>query len=196
MDITEIIRQKKNDLQKQKCSFTSISTCENDIAAKYGSVKEIMLANTPAMQMQIGDDEDLCHFGDFPTLFDLKNGYQGRTDIAWLMIQITDLSEYCGCKWKLTSQQIEQCAAVICGQFGWLKITEIMRFCWLFKAGKYGKFYGNVDPMVITTALRTFIRDRADIIDHHESEINFAKIREGAKDGISYDEYLKLKGKQ
>ena len=43
-----------------------------------------------------------------------------------------------------------------------MKLPELMLFFQQFKAGKYGRFYGSVDPMVITTALQEFLRFRAE----------------------------------
>lgn len=45
-----------------------------------------------------------------------------------------------------------------------------MLFFWWFKAGRYGRFYGAVDAMVITTALRQFLKDRRDNLARIENE--------------------------
>lgn len=45
-----------------------------------------------------------------------------------------------------------------------------MLFFHRFKAGRYGRFYGSVDPLVITTALREFLRDRNLVYDQHRQE--------------------------
>lgn len=62
-----------------------------------------------------------------------------------------------------------------------------------FKQGKYGRFYGVVDPLVIMTALQEFLRERGDEIFDHESEINRQRNLEEKSKGISYEEYLQLK---
>ena len=36
------------------------------------------------------------------------------------------------------------------------------------KAGHYGRFYGEVDPMVITCALREFMKDKNLIVEQEE----------------------------
>lgn len=60
------------------------------------------------------------------------------------------------------SRITDSVAAVIADNFGWLKLAELMLFFQQFKAGKYGHFYGAVDPMVITEALQMFIEFRAE----------------------------------
>lgn len=68
-----------------------------------------------------------------------------------------------------------------------------MLFFYNFKAGKYGVFYGSVSPLVITTSLQQFLRERNDAYFAHESELNKKRLEEQNKNGISYTEYLRLK---
>lgn len=56
--------------------------------------------------------------------------------------------------------QIEEVARVIISEFYYMKLSEIMLFFAYFKAGRYGNFYGCVDPLVITTALQRFKTER------------------------------------
>lgn len=69
-----------------------------------------------------------------------------------------------------------------------------MLFIWWFKSGKYGKFYGSVDPLVISSALRDFLRDRYSIIESEKSRQNEKECAQTRKPGISYEEWLALKG--
>lgn len=50
-----------------------------------------------------------------------------------------------------------------------------MLFFYRFKQGKYGRFYGVVDPLVIMTALQEFLRERNEAIFDHEAELNRRK---------------------
>lgn len=148
---------------------------------------------TPDLQMKICEDRDLCFFGQFPTLATINRQFGKGIAAVWLIPQIANLSEFCGCKNKITDRQIEECATIIAQQYYYLKVSELMLFFYDFKAGKYGKFYGNVDPMAITCALRDFVKDRAYAIDRHENEMR--KRRDAGK-GISYEEYCKLAHKK
>lgn len=111
-----------------------------------------------------------------------------------LMSQINDLSEYCGCKGKISEAQSEQCAKVIVFTYPYLKISELAVFFAWFKAAKYGQFYGNVDPLIITSALRSFARDRNDEYFKRESEEAEKKRREEKKGCVTWEEYCKMKG--
>lgn len=64
-----------------------------------------------------------------------------------------------------------------------------MLFFWWFKSGKYGKFYGSVDPMVITSALREFIRDRNAIIAKRDSMEKEQKEKEWWKTALTYEQW-------
>lgn len=46
--------------------------------------------------------------------------------------------------------------AVIADNFGDMKLSELMLFFNWFKAGRFGRFYGTVDAMVITDGLQQF----------------------------------------
>ncbi len=100
-----------------------------------------------------------------------------------------DVSEFCGCKEKITPKQIDQLADIITLDYGYLKVTEVMLFFWWFKGGRYGKFYGSVDPMVITTALREFVKDRNVLIARKESEDEERRQAEWKKNAITYEQW-------
>lgn len=140
-----------------------------------------MLDYNPDTQLRICGNKDLCFFGGFPTLVAVNRTYGNGSAKAWLVPQIANLSEFCGCKNKITPNQIKECATIIAQTYFYLKVSELMLFFYEFKAGKYGKFYGNVDPMVITCALREFMRDRSDAIFHRESEMEARKRDEDAR---------------
>lgn len=117
---------------------------------------------------------------------------------TWLEIQLVDLSEFSGCKDKLTTLQIRQTAEVILSEYHFLKLTEMMLFFQRFKAGRYGKFYGAVDSLVITTALISFISERKEDIQAFEDEERreARQIEEQKRKNIvtvSYADYQKLK---
>lgn len=150
----------------------------------------------PDTQMKICNDKDLCYFGQFPTLATVNRQYGSTTATVWLIPQITNLSEFCGCKNKITPAQIKECATIIAQEYFYLKVSELMLFFYRFKTGRYGKFYGNVDPMVIMTSLQYFLRERNNAIFDHDSELNFKQIEEDKRHAISYEEYLLLKDKQ
>lgn len=114
----------------------------------------------PDMQYDYCVDIKRAYTGKAPTLSVLNDAFGKNITEAWLAIQIRDLSEFSGCKDKLDIEQIDKLAKVIIASFKHLKVTELMHFFLQFKSGKYGKFYGAVDGLVITEALQEFCRER------------------------------------
>jgi len=94
-------------------------------------------------------------------------------------------------------EQTEEAARVIIAQYGFLKVTEIMLFLHHIKAGRYGHFYGTVDPQRITDALREFLEWRYNEISRiekqREQERWARELEERKKTAITYDEYIALK---
>lgn len=87
-------------------------------------------------------------------------------------------------------------AQLIVGDYGYLKLTEVMLFLRRFKTGRYGMFFGNVDPIVIISALGRFvIEERNSTVAAHELEEAKKQRDAEIKDArnVSYDEYLRMK---
>lgn len=150
----------------------------------------------PSKQVEMSMNPLDCVVGDYPTLVQLKGAYGENLPLAWLMAQITNLSEYCGCKDKLEGSVLEDCSRIIYSSFHYLKVSELMLFFAWFKSGKYGRFYGNVDPMIITSALRTFISEhRNPMITEHENEVREKKRVADAAAAVTWEEYCKMTNK-
>ena len=160
---------------------------------KYGDREAFLLTFNPDYQKIICGNTDECFFGDYPTLAILKEGYGRNAASLWLLPQLNNLSEYCGCKEKLEGKAIEECAFIIATDFFYLKISELMLFFHRFKTGRYGRFYGSVDPLIITTALREFITERSSEIDRMEQIKREKKNAEHRKGAISYEEWKRRK---
>lgn len=108
--------------------------------------------------------------GKAPSLQTLTETFGYENTIVWLEIQLKDLSEFAGCKDKLTVQQIDNIARLIAHCYPTFKLTELMYFFVQFKAGKYGKFYGAVDGLKITSALQEFSDERKLLKDEFYKE--------------------------
>ena len=90
---------------------------------------------------------------------DIETAYGKGFAAEWLLPHIARLSLFVGAK-NMDIVQEKELAAIIAVEYSYLKITEILLFFHRFKTGRYGRFYGSVDPMVITCALRDFIKER------------------------------------
>lgn len=108
--------------------------------------------------------------GTAPTLYALREAYGPVDAENWVQIQVRDISEFCGCREKLSLSQLDEIARVIISAYGHFKVSELMYFFLQFKSGKYGRFYGAVDGLVITEALASFARERIDILNRYEQE--------------------------
>lgn len=132
--------------------------------------------------------------GDYPTLADINIAYGKSFAQQWLVPQIASLALYTGAK-NLDTYQQRSLAAVIATEYYYLKVTELLLFFHRFKAGHYGRFYGNVDPMVITCALREFIHERNELLERYEQEARERKEIEEKKRNppMTRDEWLEIK---
>lgn len=162
------------------------------IVRRYGELGQLMTRFNPDAQGSMATNIVQTIMGDYPTLAKLK-WYGENVPKAWLLPQLYDLSEFCGCKEKLQGRPLEQCADVIATTWHYLKVSELMMFFYRFKTGKYGTFYGNVDPLVITTSLAEFVKERNTEIDLIEQEQRKQQLEESLKNSITYEEWQKVK---
>ncbi|MBQ8805511.1 MAG: hypothetical protein IJZ68_03440 [Bacteroidaceae bacterium] len=163
----------------------------------FGKAEEFLCTFNPDMQYKYCKDVNRCYIGKAPSLKVISEAYGENITETWLEIQLRDLSEFAGCKDKLSIQQIEQIAKVIILEFSFLKATELMHFFILFKSGKFGKFYGAVDGLVITEALQEFRQLRRERLWELEQkrarEERARRDAEYAKNAMSFDEWKELK---
>ncbi len=131
---------------------------------KWGcTTTQLLTRFNPDVQRLCATNIDRCFTGDAPTLFEVRKAYSPATVDSWLDVQLSDLIMFCGVKGKDEfSTSVNALTAVIADNFGYLKLSELMLFFQQFKAGRYGRFYGSVDPMVITEALQSFLGFRAE----------------------------------
>lgn len=95
-----------------------------------------------------------------PTLKTLEIAYGIGTAAQWLIPRLSIVNEFAGVKSKMDSWQIQMLATTIAQEYSDLNVGEFEMFFQMLRAGKFGKFYGSVDPMVITDALNDFLDER------------------------------------
>ncbi len=162
------------------------------LISRYGNREAFLAKYNPDYQRQICATPDLCFFGDFPTFGMLREAYGNNAPVMWLIPQLYNLSEYCGCRDKLQGKPLEECASVIASEFFYLKISETMLFFHWFKSGRYGRFYGSVDPLVITTSIRDFPKERDYAYERHERDERYTQKEEELKHAVSWQQYCKM----
>ena len=109
-----------------------------------------------------------CFSAKTYTLTQLRLNCSGLQN-SWLSAQITYLNSISGAT-QMTEMQMTMLASNISQTYGYLKITELMVFFFQLAGGKYGKFYGAVDPMQIMVDLNEFMKYRSIMLDKIESE--------------------------
>ena len=124
------------------------------------------------MQVKYCRDVDRVFFGKAPKLRILAEAYGQHTAESWLTIQLNDLSEFAGCKGKLSKRQYEELAKMILETYPHYNLAEFMLFCHRFKLCRYGRFYGAVDPMVILQSLDKFNEEREQAHYEHQRTEN------------------------
>jgi hypothetical protein len=144
--------------------------------------------------MELTRNAERCYFGTAPTMGMVNIAYGDGTAQEWLSFQIADLSQFSGAREKISGRQLEQLDNIIAQDYSYLKISEVMLFFRQFKKGRFGKFYGSVDPLAITNALIDFVKERNEVYFKHESQINDEKrLAESQKPHTTYEQYLKSK---
>ena len=151
-------------------------------------------AFSPDKQYTLCQDDRLAILDESPTLTELNATYGKSSASMFLVPQLFNISEFCGAREKFTEGQIMETAQLIAVSYPWLKVKEIMTFCKQFKLGRYGQFYGSVDPMVITRALKEFLSFRADVYSEYEEFKAQRKIEQQKKEPtMSFEEWQKEK---
>lgn len=136
-------------------------------------------------------DEARMYMCDYPTLAEMEQ--TGRNlPVAWLVDQLFSLGEFCGVRSKMSAMQLEQTARVICSEYFYLKISELMLFFRRFRACRYGRFYGVVDPMVVMGALRDFVTERNEDLDRIETALKAELSEINRRGAVSREEYERM----
>lgn len=181
-------------------NLPSISPRNSQVTAcfdSYGGAENFLNTFNPDMQYSYTKDVERCYTGKAPTLEIVSLTYGEHISETWLEIQLKDLSEFAGCKDKLSIKQIEQLAKVIILEFCYLKVTELMHFFRLFKSGQFGKFYGIVDGLVITEALQEFCDMRNErlrrLISEKEKVEKAKRDADHDKNAMTFEEWQELR---
>lgn len=164
--------------------------------ARYGDAATFRRIFDPVEQARLCRDVERIFTGDAPPLARISNTYGVAEAEIFVMLYIRDLSEYAGVRDKMTPRQMHETAAVILNEYGHLTVSELIYFFFLFKAGRFGHFYGAVDGIVITAALREFMAIRDDEIERisrkTEKERRRAESEYSKRHCLTYEEYKEL----
>lgn len=194
--ITDLIRTSRPGVnnapvRQQRRLNNSLTLADND-SAFVAFCTRYAPGTLPALN--ITDVE--CVMGDYPALSELNIQFANKNaGTAYLLCHINNINEYAGTDKKMDVQQRVECAATLYELLYHLKVTEVMLFFQRFKSGRYGKFYGAVDPMIIGQAAWQFLTERNRLLEKAEA----IKQREHERDEVEHadncitrDEYRRL----
>lgn len=149
------------------------------------------------MQVKYGATPSRAFGNDAPALVTLDAAFGENAAVQWLMPQLYAVGEFAGVRDKMNEMQTLELARTIRAHYGFLTVTEMLLFFSNLKAGRYGKFYGSVDPMVITEALcGPFMAERERHIERIESAQREQE-REQRREGVmTFEQFMRLKQQQ
>lgn len=146
------------------------------VLREFGNRENFTKVCGPMAQLVVGRDPQRAILSEkSPTLVVMKKAYGDNFPVAWLMEQILELVVYSNSKGTLNDYQAEFLANTIVNEHYDLKASELLLFFYKFKAGKYGHFYGVIDPMRIIIALDEFCDERDRVIEQHRKEVEKAQ---------------------
>lgn len=156
-------RQSETSLTPSSCtsSCQTLTPGVQKCLSRYKTSENFLVLFNPSKQYEYTQDLRRVYYGECPNLGVIGKSFGVNVPVSWLVAQIRDLSEYTGVRDKLAGEQARRLAEVIADNWPWLKAVELMLFFRRFKSGAYGRFYGTVDPLVVTDALRTFLEERS-----------------------------------
>ena len=143
-------------------------------------------------EFRIVKDVRRCFSDDFPTLGRVNKLYGEGTAEQWLTYQIGQMSVFCGAQ-NIKKEQISYLCRYIVNDYYYLSVTQLVYFFHQIKMGRYGSFYGNVDPQKITAALYSFVQQRNDILSKIENEKREKEREEDMKKSIPMPEWFAKK---
>lgn len=150
----------------------SLSKTHSPVVKNVGEAAKLLTTYNPDKQSAwCMHHRGRMFYGDAPLLSKVSEQYGDNVAKSWLQVQLADLNEFSGAQTKMTPRQIDQVAGLILENHSNYKLTELMVFFHDYKSGKYGTFYGAVDPLRIMEALRDFWRVQACELYAHNEEI-------------------------
>ena len=168
---------------------------------KYPDPAQFILDYNPDLQFKLvrcnATHSELALNDSIPSLGLLSSTYGDETPIEWLKIQFGSLNDFAEVSNKIAKEQLAELSDIFLSEYYYINAAEICFFIARFKSGKYGRFYGSIDPMKITSAMLDYVSERRKDIERKEREEyrkqRETEIEERGNNRISYAEYQKLK---
>lgn len=138
------------------------------VIERYGDGLKFAKTFNPSLQKVCAQNRERSFLGEAPSIAALLRTYPEKQVFAWIMAQLENLNDFAGVNGKIEPNQMIELAGIIETEYYFLKASELLLFFHMLKGGSFGVFYGNVDPMVISSSLiefKTYRRQQLEIYD-------------------------------
>lgn len=161
---------------------------------RYGDAQSFLSIFTPDLQIAAARHPERTYTGTAPTLATIAVGYGEPVAIVWICIQLENVNLFAGVKEKMPVSRQKELSALILTEYPFLKASEMLLFFHQLKCGRYGRFYGSVDALTITTSLLQFMDERRkESVRYRQPDTAAPATTTPSSSGITYEEYLRLK---
>lgn len=130
--------------------------------SRYGEAESFASVFGVANIAKYSANPDRCIAGTAPTIHVAECAYGESVMTAWMALNIEYINLVAGVKTLSHDSALILAESILHNEdLCMLKVTDLMLFVNQFVCGKYGKFYGEVDPMVIGNALYEYKKWKA-----------------------------------
>ena len=166
-----------------------------EMKERYGSASRFLDIFTPELELQAARHTERAYLGTAPKLLAVVSGYGEDTAVVLLCLLLEDVNNFVGVRDKMPVKRQKELAGIFIAEYPGLKVTEFLLFFHRLKCGRYGRFYGMVDALFITSALLQFMEERHREVSYFKSlrVRQQAPVSHPSSTAMTYDEYLLLK---
>ena len=94
------------DVKRSVVLSPTLQRMVNSLLSSHSDLQSFMAVMNPEMQHACAAHEQRAFFGTAPSLLTLRCAYHDDAATMWMLPQLYDLGEYCGCKEKLDKDQM------------------------------------------------------------------------------------------
>lgn len=190
-----MLERQTSSVSKSEKTLATRPSWTAEITQRYGSFVQFSNRFSYARMDDIVQVPSECFRRESPTLVRIDITYGRGSSASWLYDLLQSMFIFFGVtSERFSKEQVFDLARTIASQYKTLKVAEILLFVARFKAGKYGKFYGDTSyALTVTDALNQFMVER----EHHYADIEREKreriTEEGKQGTITLEEYKRMK---
>ena len=156
--VTTAIAQTRTSLTERQALSPECQQKVRAICQTYQSYEDFNKRNNPDTDVLFASDERKAIMDNYSTLAMLDAALGDNTASRWLVTLLANLNKFSGSK-NMDDGQTENLARLIAQEYSDMKYSVMLLFFYRFKCGYFGKFWGKVDPIVITCALKDFAEE-------------------------------------